>query len=307
MGYTLYIYSRISFRHLFDIINMRALVHCSGGSKGAYGAGVIKYLLGNLQIKYDIICGVSVGAINGSFLAQFPHGEEKIAALELSNMWSKLDASQVYQRWKPFGKWHAIWKKSFYDSSPLHNLIRNNIQLDKIRKSSKIVAVGTVSLSSGKYTIFDQNSDYFLEAVIASASFPAMLTPVEFMGQLWSDGGIKEISPLKKAIDLGATEIDVIVTSPQTRIKKFIPNPSTIDILKRSVDLSTDKILANDIEKIEMNNQLAKAGIADKQFIKLNIVRPDYNLIEDLLDFRPEKLHEMIEIGYADAKHKFIM
>ena len=110
---------------------------------------------------------------------------------------------------------------------------------------------------------------------------------------------------VKKAMEMGADEIDVIITSPQTRIKHFIENPNTVDILKRSLDLSTDKIMANDIEKVQMHNVLAQAGLSDYKYVKLNILRPDYNLIEDLLDFRPEKIKEMMEKGYADAKYKY--
>jgi NTE family protein len=286
---------------------MRALVLSGGGSKGAYQAGALKYILGELSVVYDVFCGVSVGAINCSFLSMFHGGEEAKSGNLLADLWNQLDNSKIYKRWFPFGRWHALWNKSFFDSSPLHTLLKSHIDLDKIRASGKKVNVGTVSLSSGKYTIFDQSSDHFIEAVIASASFPGMLTPVKFLGQLWTDGGVKEISPIKKAMEMGADEIDVIITSPQTRIKHFIENPTTVDILKRSIDLSTDKIMANDIEKIQMHNTLAEAGLADYKYVKLNILRPDYNLIEDLLDFRPEKIKEMMEKGYKDAKYKYTM
>ena len=167
--------------------------------------------------------------------------------------------------------------------------------------------MGTVSLSSGKYTIFDQTSDHFVDAVIASASFPGMLTPVEFLGQIWTDGGVKEISPIKKAVELGADIIDVIITNPIVRTKKFIESPTTVDILKRSIDLSTDKIMANDIEKVEMYNLLAENGLTHKKYVKLNIIRPENNLIEDLLDFTPSKIQEMMEKGYKDAVANYIM
>jgi NTE family protein len=286
---------------------MRALVLSGGGSKGSYQVGALKYILGEKRVTYDALCGVSVGAINVAFLSMFKAGQEIEASNTLSNMWSQLDNSKIYKRWFPFGRWHAIWKRSFFDSSPLHNLLKSGIDLEKIRESGKHVNVGTVSLSSGKYTIFDQTSDHFIDAVIASASFPGMLTPVEFLGQLWTDGGIKEISPIKKAVELGADIIDVIICNPITRVKKFIENPTTVDVLKRSMDLSTDKIMANDIEKVEMYNILAKNGLTEKKYVQLNIVRPDLNLIEDLLDFRPEKIQEMMEKGYNDAKNKYIM
>jgi NTE family protein len=286
---------------------MRVLVLSGGGSKGAYQVGALKHILGELHVVYDAFCGVSVGAINCAFLSMFNYGEEQQSVEQLISLWNELDTPKIYKRWFPFGRWHALWNKSFFDSSPLQNLLRAGLSLEKIRASGKKINVGTVSLSSGKYTIFDQASDYFIEAVIASASFPGMLTPVNFLGQLWTDGGVKEISPIQKAMEMGADIIDVIITSPQTRVKRFIENPTTVDILKRSIDLSTDKIMANDIEKVQMHNRLAEAGISDRKVVKLNILRPDYNLIEDLLDFRPEKIREMMEKGYADAKYKYIM
>jgi NTE family protein len=286
---------------------MRALVLSGGGSKGSYQAGALKYNLGEKQVSYDALCGVSVGAINVAFLAMYKSGQEIESSNKLAEMWSQLNNSSIYKRWFPFGRWHAIWKKSFYDSSPLHNLLKSEIDLAKIRESGKQVNVGTVSLSSGKYTIFDQTSDHFIDAVIASSSFPGMLTPVEFLGQLWTDGGIKEISPIKKAVELGADIIDVIITNPAVRTKKFIENPTTVDILKRSIDLSTDKIMANDIEKVEMYNILAQNMLTHKKLVKLNIIRPETNLIEDLLDFRPEKIQEMMEKGYKDAVANYIM
>lgn len=286
---------------------MRALVLSGGGSKGSYQAGALKYILGEKEVQYDALCGVSVGAINVAFLGMYKPGQEVESAQEIARLWGTLDNSKIYKRWWPFGRWHAIWRKSFFDSEPLHTLLRAGIDLKKIRDSGKHVNVGTVSLSSGKYTIFDQTSDCFIDAVIASASFPGMLPPVSFLGQLWTDGGIKELSPIKKAVELGADIIDVIITNPAVRTKKFIENPTTVDILKRSIDLSTDKIMANDIEKVEMYNILAEKGLTEKKYVKLNIIRPELNLIEDLLDFRPHKIQEMMEKGYNDAVAKYIM
>jgi len=280
---------------------MRALVLSGGGSKGSYQVGALKYILGKLKVNYDIYCGVSVGAINSSFLAMFKSGQEEIAAKILSDTWLRLDTSNIYKRWFPFGRWHALWKKSFYDSSPLQNLIINNLDMTLVKASGKHVGVGTVSISSGKYKIFDQFSPDFVKAVIASASFPGMLMPVEFEGELWTDGGVKELSPITTAIDMGANIIDVIITSPKNKVKKFVEKPTTVDILKRVIDLSTDRIMTNDIDKINMHNKLVEAGFSDKKKVILNILRPTYNLTDDLLDFNPAKIKEMHDRGYYDA------
>ncbi len=104
------------------------------------------------------------------------------------------------------------------------------------------------------------------------------------------------------AIEQHADEIDIITSSPEIRIKKFIEKPSIIDIVKRVVDLSTDTILENDIERVIMYNKLAEAGLTDKKPVKLRIFRPHNNLLDDVLNFDPEKIREMIETGYEDAR-----
>ena len=281
---------------------MKALIHSGGASKGAYGCGVISYLMGELQTDYQLYCGNSVGAINTAFLAQFPVGQEIEAATQMKNWWLKLDDEKIYTRWKPFGRLHSIWKQSVYDSTPLQKLVRENISLDKIRFSGKKISVGAVSISSGKYITFDQDDDDFVSAVLASSAFPGLLAPIKMKDQWFMDAGVQELSPIRTAIEMGATEIDVITSSPEIRIKKFIEKPGLIDILKRIVDLFTDKILENDIERALMYNKLAMVGATDKKPVEIRIFRPHNSLLEDTLNFDPQKIAEMIETGYEDAK-----
>ncbi len=286
---------------------IRALVHSGGAAKGAWACGVIQHLLGDLEIHYDILTGTSVGAINTAFVSMFKKGEEKQAADLLREWWLKLDNSKIYKDWPYWGRIAVAWKKSFYDSSPLHNLIKENVSLDKIRASGKKIAVGALNLHTGKYTIFDQDSDSFIDAILASSAFPAALLPVKINNDLFIDGGMKMLSPIKAAIEMGADEIDVITTSPDIRDKKFIEDPNIIDIIRRAFDVATDKILSNDIELAQMYNKLAEAGLTDKKPIKLRILKPHYNLIDNVLDFSPHKIQEMMEKGYEDAKCKYIM
>lgn len=280
---------------------IRAICHSGGSSKGAYGTGVISYLLEEQQIQYDLYCGNSVGAINCSFLAQFLIGQEKEAATQLKSLWLTLTDDKIYQSWKPFGRLHSIWKQSIYDSTPLHNLVRENINLERIREANRKVCVGAVSISSGQYFTFDQDDDDFISAVLASAAFPLLLSPIKMKGQLFVDAGVQELSPINTAIQMGAEEIDVITSSPEISNKKFIENPSLIDIIKRVTDLSTDRILENDIERVMMYNKLAETGLTDKKPIKLRIFRPHKKLLDDTLNFNPIKIKEMIELGYDDA------
>jgi predicted acylesterase/phospholipase RssA len=67
----------------------RALVLSGGGARGAYEAGVIKGLFGQGE-DFEIICGTSIGALNGSFVAQ-----NKLA--ELDSIWRGIAARNVIQ------------------------------------------------------------------------------------------------------------------------------------------------------------------------------------------------------------------
>jgi NTE family protein len=287
--------------------SMKAIVCSGGGVKNSYVAGSLYHLLHDLQLHFDILCGVSSGAINAAFLAQFHQGQEQEAAEKLWHLWTLLNNESIYKRWFPFGKYHCLWKLGFFDSSPLRRLIEDTISLEKIRSTGKKVGVGLVSLTSGKYKIFDQTSDDFIDAVIASASFPVIFEPVKIGDEFFMDGGVKVIAPITNAIDEGATEIYAIVTSPETRDKKFLKKLSIIDIMTRSFDLYTEKIMSNDIEKAIAHNKLAEKGIAGYQEVDLHIIRPKLNLIEDFLDFDPLKITEMLKTGYSDAKTQLNM
>jgi NTE family protein len=283
----------------------KSLVLSGGGSKGAFQAGCLYHIIGRLGTKYYSYHGVSVGAINCAFLAQFYDDEAKEAAIKLRDLWLGLNNKDIYKRWSPFGRFHVLHKLGFYDSSPLRRLIENNISLERIRAVGKQVKIGLVSMTSGKYTTFDQTSDNFIDAVYASASFPVMFEPVKIGDEWWSDGGVKTINPTSVAIEMGATEIDAIVTSPAVRDKKFLSKLSILDIMNRSFDLYTEKIMSNDIERAIMYNKLADAGLVGVGKLKLNIIRPRFNLVEDIFDFSPAIIRDMFDIGYKDVKELY--
>lgn len=104
---------------------MRALVLSGGGAKGAYQAGAIRHLLGDLGIHYDGFCGSSVGAINAAHLAQFSAGNALDAATSLLQLRERINTARVYRKRYGGALWHlpALWKPSVYDSSPLQRSI----------------------------------------------------------------------------------------------------------------------------------------------------------------------------------------
>lgn len=281
---------------------MKALVLSGGGCKGAYQVGALKCLLGEARIQYDILCGVSVGALNAAFVAQFPLGSEQAASNGLVELWAGLDTSKIYKKWFPLAEAMAICKPSVYDSSPLQELVRSRLDVEKVRSSGRSLRVGAVSLMSGEYRLFGEDYADVAGAVLASSAFPAMLTPIELEGELWTDGGVRDVTPLKAAIDLGADEVDIIMCAPEANPVRFPIEATSLKIAQRCIDIMADEITANDIQIAQQVNALVESGsCSDKRLIKMRIIRPSEVLIDNSLDFEPSKLIAMISKGYEDA------
>lgn len=68
----------------------RALAMRGGGSKGAYEIGALKAMAEMMvaeEYAYDVVEGVSVGALNGGGLSLFPRGLEKMAINFMESVW----------------------------------------------------------------------------------------------------------------------------------------------------------------------------------------------------------------------------
>jgi len=79
-----------------------ALVLGGGGARGAYEAGVIRYLRGPLadelgaQPRLDLLCGTSIGAVNACFLAGLAHQPARQGEA-LADVWRGLRLEEVYR------------------------------------------------------------------------------------------------------------------------------------------------------------------------------------------------------------------
>ncbi len=78
-----------------------ALVLSGGGARGAYEAGVLRYLRGELaealgaQPRIDVLCGTSIGAVNACFLAALAHRPEDQGEA-LVDVWRSLKLEEVF-------------------------------------------------------------------------------------------------------------------------------------------------------------------------------------------------------------------
>lgn len=292
--------------------NMRALVLGGGGAKGAFQAGVFKYLAEQGE-KFEIISGTSVGALNGSFLAQYVLGDEAKASQELISLWEKIEDKKIYKKWyfgilgkAPFlmPRWLG-GKKSMFTTKPLENNISGLLDLERVRSSGHKLRINTINIDTGELEVFDEDFDLLKKAVLASSSFPPAFAPVEINGMRYLDAGAREIVPIEAAIKAGATDIVVIACSPYNVIGNLAKKPSGLDIAFRTIDASGVEIEKWDLKIVELYNALIKSDspmAGDKKIIKVTVIRPKQALLSDTLDFNPERVRTNIERGYLAAQ-----
>lgn len=281
---------------------MRALVLSGGGAKGAYQVGVLKRWLVDEGREYDILCGISVGALNSAALAQVRRGDPKEAYHRLSGLWDRVENRKVRKWW--FG-WYlaALWKPSVYDSTPLEKWVAGELNPAQVAASGRKLRIGAVSWDTGRYHVADETSDRLRDWVVASASFPGFFKPVKIDGEEWTDGGVRNVTPLGEAIRAGADEIDVIMTSNPDRLKAkpwAPPMRSALFRAARALDLAVEEVMRGDLKECGLKNDLAELGAAYKH-VKVTLQQPSVPIEGDALDFDPAKVREMREFGYHDA------
>ncbi|MGZ6124362.1 MAG: patatin-like phospholipase family protein [Myxococcales bacterium] len=280
----------------------RALVLSGGGSKGAFEVGVLQRLMGEEQIDYDLLCGTSVGAINAAYLAQTPLGQPREAAAKLRALWDTVSTDKVRRPWFPFREASAFWKTSVYDSEPLHQWIRAGLDANAVRASGRGLRVVSVSLGTGESFVADERTPDLAEWVIASSAFPVMLTPASIEGDLWTDGGLRTVTPLGEAIRAGADEADVVLCSDPFASSPFaIGDAHAIpQLLLRSIDIMNGEVSRADLRIAGLKNDLSQLR-PEYRKVKIRLFQPEAPLPFDSLDFDPVNLRKMIDAGYAQS------
>ena len=111
-------------------------------------------------------------------------------------------------------------------------------------------------------------------------------------GENWTDGGVRNIIPIEEALRLGATEIDMITTSPVEESFSYSSN-NVISSLLTVIGILLDEVLDTDM--------LLGTLIAGYEDIPLRILAPDKGLSSGL-DFNQELVKLNRETGYRAAQ-----
>lgn len=264
----------------------RALVLGGGGARGSFQVGMLHSLVIERGLDFQIIRGISVGALNAAFLAQAPVKPDSLAALkqkvvELEQLWrTEIKGNHSVYAERPGGVVGlAAGADSLYSLEPLKRLLQKHLSVTALRSSGRNFKVGTVSLLTGLYREWGPDDRAFIDKVLASASIPVVFPFVKTNepNDVLVDGGVRNITPLSSAFDAEPDEIYVLLTSrlirtddsrlPESGVQQqpfeqwddtwLGTKVSGFDVLKRTLEILTDEIYLDDIRgALQWNNVL---------------------------------------------------
>jgi NTE family protein len=219
-----------------------------GGARAAYQVGALRALaeiLGPGALPFDVIAGISAGAINGVVLAtgaeDFPNVVE-----QLREVWAGLTPERVYRtgalklaaigsRWiRDLSAGGLIGKSGInylLDPAPLQQLLEERIPVGRMRRHLRAGRLRGVAISATNYhtglgvTFFEGAADIepwtrstrigirtrlTIDHVMASSAIPLFFPPVQIEKTFYGDGCVRMIYPMSPAIHLGAQRIVAI-------------------------------------------------------------------------------------------------
>ncbi|MDW8246017.1 MAG: patatin-like phospholipase family protein [Sandaracinaceae bacterium] len=275
-----------------------AIVLSGGGARGAYEAGVLSYIFGEFAKRhglpsFKVICGTSVGAINGAYLASVSH-EPTQGIEKLREIWSQLELEHVIG----FGFSQVVelprvllgGRKGvgILDVTPLVKLAQRHMRWGNIarnlrRKYIDALTISATHVATGRPWLFVDRAPHVElpshlpptlvlrpcrigpEHVLASAAIPILFPPVSIRGQLFVDGGLRLNTPIAPAIHLGARRIFVIaLTSPSASGKPaFDPGifPGAPFLVGKILNAFLLDPVITEFYEIERFNRLLEDGI----------------------------------------------
>jgi NTE family protein len=209
-------------------------------------AGAVARDVGTPRL-FDVVSGTSAGAINAVAFAAFA---DRLAwgTARLCDAWSAIrlgrvlrpsavellrsiiDASDVSSRLARVLRIRRA-RGGLLDPQPIAQLLADALPIDRLARhlTSGVlrgVAISTTHVATGRAAVFYQTglpvppwqadgaiaipAHLSIEHALASAAIPLLLPPVAIGGDLYCDGGLRQMVPLSPSLHLGARRLLVI-------------------------------------------------------------------------------------------------
>jgi len=311
---------------------MKALVLSGGSIKGAFQGGAIRWIL-EQGFRPDLIYGISVGALNGAFLAERtgrrvregrPLDWSEIGE-ELEDLWiRKVTGPKCLIRQR--GKIGLIASIAFNrfngmtDTEPLRRMIHRELDPLNLAKSAVSFEAGAVNMFNGEIIYARHDQSDIRDYVYASTAIPIAMPLVEiFVGGEripFYDGGVRDIAPLGRALqrarEAGETlsEIVVIVCQPDRITGGTFKRGKILSLSERLMDIVSSEIVENDLSFIRRMNRMLEVEKRDEVRIDGRIyrrivpvlIRPDEEIALGIDKFDTRDIRRMFELGRKKAQ-----
>ena len=217
-----------------------AVVLSGGGAKGSYQLGVWKALR-ELHIKYDIVTGTSVGALNGVLMCENSYFKAK-------RIWRKLNLEYLFNELPKSNKEIDILKlfggnfikNGGMDIKKIESILEDNVNKRKFYNSKIDFGLITYNFTTKKPLILSKEKiprDKLIDYLMASATCYPAFKMKDIDGDKYIDGGYYDNLPVELAIELGAESL-IIVDLGAPGFKKKINNKIDSIVIKPKNNIS---------------------------------------------------------------------
>lgn len=248
-----------------------ALVLSGGGARGAYQVGVLRGIFEitqslSISDPFQILTGVSAGAINTAYLAAYADHFEA-ATQRLCAFWGGIHSEQIYRTdIRSIGQIGIHWAfdalsggyrlgqqaRALLDTTPLAGMLAERIPFPNIAENVQRRILSGVAVSATNYATSECISFYMANAtlspwrrsrrigreqlistseVMASAAIPIFFPPINIGREFFGDGCLRNTAPLSPALHLGADRLLII------GVRKAAPETTTAsEIIESPLD-----------------------------------------------------------------------
>jgi len=288
------------------------LVMQGGGSLGAYECGVYKTLAKH-KIKFDIIAGTSIGAINASLIVGSKDDQPEktledfwidiadktmpdFFTKEMHTFYSTTSAffwgnPKAFEPVIPFPAYFASFFPYLYSTKPFQETLEKYIDFEKLNSpETPRLLVTSVDIQKAKAVTFD--SKYVkigTEHILASAGFP-------FYGLSWTkiddqylwDGSLMSNTPLREVIHASPkSDKNVYIVSLFPKIHDELPKNMSEswhrarDIMhtdKTEHSMKMSKVISRYLKTLkEMHDIISNSTLDEKQKQRFENIESEYH------------------------------
>ncbi|MDG3088559.1 patatin family protein [Vibrio hannami] len=266
-----------------------ALVVEGGAMRGIFAAGVLDYFMDSDHTKFDMAIGVSAGALN---LASWLAGQRGRAYEVITNFCRRPDFLKFSKLLKNQSAMNLNW---------LWNISETHTPLNKealFNNETEFYAVAT-SVFTGMPMYVKATPTNIKDLLIATSSLPVLFKDCHKINQqLVADGGLADSIPVKKAYEMGARDITVILS----RHWGYCMKPSKAPWVVRSLFRQNKELADTVLNRYHSYNEAIEFLINPPEDVHVTVISPPEEFAVSRLTMNIDKLEEGYIMGLKEAK-----